>query len=186
MWTPSTSAKKGRDYIVLPSLSPNNYGLAAHEYAHLAFHSAGLHLPFWFGEGLAEYLSTIHAGEAQSALGGDLPARAQILARKTWIPLPALMSEPVGSTFAVREQADLFYSESWLLVDMLVRSPAYAAAFPNLLKSLTAGIPSEQALTNVYGETIDVIIAALRVGPVHEQFLRFRCQAYRWVTYLSG
>jgi tetratricopeptide (TPR) repeat protein len=154
--------EEGRDYIVLPALSPNNYGLAAHEYAHLAFHSAGLHLPFWFGEGLAEYLSTIHVGERQSGLGGDLPARAQVLARKTWIPLPTLLAEPLGSTFTLREQADLFYSESWLLVDMLVRSPTYAAAFPNLLKSLTSNTPSAQALTNIYAKPIDVIAADLR------------------------
>ncbi|HEX4230554.1 MAG TPA: tetratricopeptide repeat protein [Bryobacteraceae bacterium] len=154
--------EEGRDYIVLPSLSPNNYGLAAHEYAHLAFHSAGLHLPFWFGEGLAEYLSTIRVGERQSGVGGDLPARIQILAHKTWIPFPTLLAAPLGSTFGLREQADLFYSESWLLVDMLVRSPAYAAAFPILLKSLTSGTPSEQALTKIYVRPIEVIAADLR------------------------
>ncbi|HWF47476.1 MAG TPA: hypothetical protein VG168_10760 [Bryobacteraceae bacterium] len=151
-----------RDYIVLPALSPNNYGLAAHEYAHLAFHSAGLHLPFWFGEGLAEYLSTVHVGERKSGIGGDLPARSQILARKTWIPLPALLAKPVGSTFAFRDQADLFYSESWLLVDMLVRSPAYAAAFSDLLKSFVSDTPTEQALSTVYAKPIDAIGADLR------------------------
>jgi tetratricopeptide (TPR) repeat protein len=154
--------EEGRDYIVLPALSPDNYGLAAHEYAHLAFHSAGLHLPFWLGEGLAEYLSTVHVGERKSGIGGDLPARSQILARKTWIPLPALLAKPAGMTFAFRDQAELFYSESWLLVDMLVRSPAYAAAFPDLLKSLVSDTQTEQVLTRVYAKPIDAIGGDLR------------------------
>ena len=126
--------EEGRDYIVLPALSAPNYSLAAHQYAHLALHGAGLHLPFWFGEGLAEYLSTIRVAERRSDVGGDLPARSSVLARNTWLPIATVLTEPNNSNFHnSRHQADLLYSESWLLVDMLLRSPAYAPAFSNLL-----------------------------------------------------
>lgn len=156
--------EEGRDYIVLPALSRANYRLAAHEYAHLAFHSDGLNLPSWLAEGLAEYLSTLHVGDRESGVGGDLPAHLQILARGHWIPLSTLLAEPNGSTFHVsREQANLFYSESWLLVDMLVRSPSYAAGFPNLLKSLAGGTPSDEALAKIYAKPVDSIAADLRV-----------------------
>lgn len=155
--------EEGRDYIVLPSLSYANYALATHEYAHLAFHSAGLNLPFWFGEGLAEVLSTLHIGPRESYFGGDLPARSQLLARETWLPLSTLFAEPHGSTRSEsRAQAGLFYSQSWLLVDMLVRSPEYAPAFPAVFKSLAAGTSGEQALTATYRKPLDVITADLR------------------------
>ena len=159
--------EEGRDYIVLPALSEDDYRLAAHEYAHLAFHSDGLKLPSWLAEGLAEYFSTLDVGERQSAVGGDLPAHAQTLARNAWIPLSKLLAEPHGSTFHVsHQQANLFYAESWLLVDMLVRSPAYADGFRGLLKSIGAGTQSGVALTTIYAKSLNRIAEDLRTWQI--------------------
>lgn len=154
--------EEGRDYIVLPALSGSNYRLAAHEYAHLVLHSAALHLPLWLSEGLAEYLSTIEVGGRRSDIGGDLPGRSQTLAHETWIPLAALLVKVRDpATSDSHREANLFYSESWLLADMLVRSPRYAAEFPKFLETVASGDSSEQALNSVYGRSINTVAVDL-------------------------
>src|SRR5512132_1487868 len=37
----------GRDYIVMPLNRAEHFSMAAHEYAHVATHRAGLRLPLW-------------------------------------------------------------------------------------------------------------------------------------------
>ena len=43
------------DYIVMPRLGPEEFGVAAHEYAHLVLHSLRLRLAPWLAEGVAEF-----------------------------------------------------------------------------------------------------------------------------------
>src|SRR5215831_3306847 len=40
---------EGRDYIVMVLGGPRDFGVAAHEYAHLVLHSTGWQLPGWLG-----------------------------------------------------------------------------------------------------------------------------------------
>ena len=54
---------EGRDYIVMVLAGPNEFGVAAHEYAHMVLHSTGWQLPPWLGEGLAELFSTVRSPE---------------------------------------------------------------------------------------------------------------------------
>jgi tetratricopeptide (TPR) repeat protein len=132
--------------------------VAAHEYAHLMWHTAGLQLPPWLEEGLADFFSTIRIRENSCIIGGDLPSRSQTLQRSAWMPLSQLLALPPDAALRDdREKASLFYAQSWALVQMLVLSPQYSPNFPRLLAVLGAGTTSAQALTTVYFKSLDEI-----------------------------
>jgi tetratricopeptide (TPR) repeat protein len=150
-----------RDYIVMPHLDASRFAVAAHEYAHLAFHAAGTQLPAWLGEGLAEFYSTVHITPRQTAVGGDLPPRSQLLRREKWMPLSELL---VCGLDSVRDRpaVAMFYSQGWALSEMLMRSPGYAGRFALLLDAVRSGMPSAEALTRTYGRPLETIERDLR------------------------
>lgn len=149
---------ESRDYIVMPTLEPDRFGIAAHEYAHLILHVAGEHLPPWLAEGLAEFFSTIRIGATGCQIGSDLPIHSQTLRSRSWIPLKELLALPEDSPLRERrEDAELFYAESWNLVEMLVLSPQYSRGFSDLLRSLASHPSSAEALTTVYGKSLETI-----------------------------
>jgi tetratricopeptide (TPR) repeat protein len=125
---------RSQDYVVMGRDDPAEFGLAAHEYAHLALKTSGVQLPPWLEEGLAEFFATLHITEHATELGGALPARLQTLQRRTWMPLAELLSlSDESQKRQERSSADLFYAESWALTEMLLLSPKYAPAFRIIL-----------------------------------------------------
>ncbi|MBZ5726556.1 MAG: hypothetical protein LAP87_16340 [Acidobacteriia bacterium] len=74
---------ESRDYIVMTVGERGDFQVAAHEYAHLVLHAAGLQLPPWLGEGLAEVFSTIRLGEGASQLSGRMASTATWRAKPT-------------------------------------------------------------------------------------------------------
>jgi hypothetical protein len=95
------------------TLDSSEFTTAAHEYAHLILHASGLQLPPSLSEGLAEFFSTLPIGNGGWNLGGDLPARSQVLTRDTWMPLSQLLTLPSGSPLREnREKTSLFYAQS--------------------------------------------------------------------------
>ncbi len=154
---------ESRDYIVLPSLGAGEFGVAAHEYAHSLLRASGLDLPAWLGEGLAEFFSTVRIGERGSGIGGDLPARSQILRQRTWIPLAQLLAMASESRAGeTRDRAAIFYAESWALADMLMFAPEYGPRFPSLIAALLSGQAGVRALPAVCGRSLDLIARDLR------------------------
>ncbi len=145
-----------RDYIVMPALNQDKFGIAAHEYAHLVLHAGGRHLPAWLNEGLAEFFSTVRISSRGCELGGDIRAHSQTLRSRTWMPLPQLL-EAATESLAGREQSSLFYAQSWALTEMLLVSPGYRTRFPELIASLSSGVDSGTALTRVYGKSLQAI-----------------------------
>ena len=81
-----------QDYIVMGADDPVKFGLAAHEYAHLALRAWNLQLPPWLTEGLAEFFATLRITGHATALGGTLPGRVQTLESRAWMPVADLMS----------------------------------------------------------------------------------------------
>jgi tetratricopeptide (TPR) repeat protein len=153
---------EAQDYIVMPGLGSSEFHTAAHEYAHLILHASGLRYPDWLKEGLAEFFSTVHVSESGSGLGGDLPARSQLLRRHAWMPLSDLLALPEESVWpADRERAGLFYAQSWALTDMLFLSAEYGPHFPELVAALSFGAPGSEALTKVYAKPLDQIMRDL-------------------------
>ncbi len=146
-----------RDFIVLPSLSPAQFGIAAHEYVHLLIRDSGLDLPAWLGEGLAEVFSTIEIGPRRSAVGGDVRDRFRALRRQQWMPIGQLLTVRHESIAESRDRASVFYLESCALVHMLLLAPDYNPRVSALLTAVAAGVPGDYALHITYGKTLDAI-----------------------------
>lgn len=125
-------AAPGRDYIVMPLTRVEDFRTAAHEYAHSAIHRAGLRLPLWLSEGIAEVFSTVVFQNGQATVGNPNPGRMQALQHAPWMPLSEVMSfaDPPA---ARRDRTGMFYAESWALTHMLMFSPAYSPRFAALL-----------------------------------------------------
>jgi hypothetical protein len=151
------------DYIVMPRLGPEEFGVAAHEYAHLVLHSLRLRPPPWLAEGVAEFFSTVRIGEKGGWIGGDLPMRTQTLRQRPWIPLAQLLALPANSPLrADRNAADVFYAESWALTQMLIFSPAYAPRFSQLWDAVQSGASDAEMLAYIYAKPLSAITADLR------------------------
>jgi hypothetical protein len=147
-----------RDYIVMGTDDPAKFGLAAHEYAHLALRASGLQLPPWLKEGLAEFFATLRIGEHATELGGSLPGRVRTLQKQAWMPLGDLMglSEETQRQ-EERGAADLFYAESWAFTEMLALSPGYAPGFQKFIARISSGMPGIEALAATYGKSADTV-----------------------------
>ena len=154
---------EGQAYIVLPELRSQGFSTAAHEYAHYFLQTAGLNLPPWLNEGLAEFFSTIRVTDRGCSLGGVLPHRMESLMRHEWLPLGQLLTLPeTAPALQSRKEAGMFYAESWALTDFLVQSPAYASHFHDLLAALNSGAPSVSVLSEIYGRSLQAIASDLR------------------------
>ena len=165
---------------------PNRPRTLAHEYAHLVLHSAGIHLPPWFAEGIAEFFSSLEITPRESLIGGDLPGRSQAVRHHTLIPLENLLTmdedDPLRSR---REDAGIFYAESWELTHMLLFSPQYSPKTGALWAAFNTGRIQATALASIYGRSVETIKSDLRAWidapksatplpgiPTHDQHLR--------------
>ena len=142
---------------------PKEFGIAAHEYAHMVLHSTGWQLPPWLGEGLAELFGTVRITERGATLGGDRPEHLQTLRRRAWIPF----SQMLRLTAEARErqaqdETAAFYAQSWALAEMLVLSPEYQPRLRALISSLASGLPGDAALVSTYGRPVESVAADLR------------------------
>jgi tetratricopeptide (TPR) repeat protein len=151
------------NYIVLAPALANRARTLAHEYAHLVLHSAGIHLPSWFAEGIAEVFSGLDIMPRESRIGGDLPARSQVLRNHALIPLEKLLTmaenDPLRSR---RSDAETFYAESWELTHMLLFSPKYSPKARALWAAFNSGAIDGPALSSIYGRSIETIDSDLR------------------------
>jgi tetratricopeptide (TPR) repeat protein len=153
-----------QDYIVMGTDDPVKFGQAAHEYAHLVLRASNLQLPPWLKEGLAEFFATLRITEHATELGGVLPGRLRTLQREPWMPLSDLMSIPEEShRREERGVANLFYSESWALTEMLVLSPDYAPGFQKFVARVASGTSGLEALTATYAKSAQAVTRDLHV-----------------------
>jgi len=150
------------NYLVLPSLDPASFGTAAHEYAHCLFRIAGIDLPSWLREGVSEVFASVRMTRSGAIIGGDLPARAQLLQHKPWLPLSRILAWPDAPLLGDRDAVEMFYSESWALAEMLALAPQYQPGFRRLVAAVAGGMPGEEALQRIYGKSLDRIEADLR------------------------
>jgi tetratricopeptide (TPR) repeat protein len=137
---------------------PVKFGLAAHEYAHLALRAWNVQLPPWLNEGVAEFFATLRVTEHSTALGGAQPGRVQTLENHTWMPVADVLSVTEESRgHEERRAANLFYSESWALTQMLLLSKDYAPGFKNFAAMIRSGSPGLEALQATYGKSAEDI-----------------------------
>ncbi len=152
-----------RDYIVLGSASAEVFRIVTHEYFHLIAQHAGLNLPPWLNEGLAEVYSTLTPLGDKVTVGAVIPGHLKGLAFEKPIPLSTLLAVDQDSPYYnEKNMAGTFYDESWALAHMLQLSPPYNPKFLKVVEAIRAGTPSQQTLETVYGKTLKAIEDDLR------------------------
>ncbi len=149
-------------YIVLANIVAQDRELATHEYTHFVLDSAGLNLPLWLNEGLAEFYSTMDAGEAQITVGRPPQRSLKTIQRQPLLPWNVLFTAGTHSPYyADADKVFLFYAQSWALVHMLALDKRYAAQFPEFLSAISNGAGSLEALERTYRRPMREIEADL-------------------------
>lgn len=92
----------GRDYIVLGSANDAVFPIAVHEYVHLVAQNAGMKLPPWLNEGMAELFSTLQPQGDKVLVGTLIDGHMQALLRGNWVPLETIVSANRDSRITTR------------------------------------------------------------------------------------
>jgi len=144
----------GDDYIVMKSISAENYPVAVHEYTHLLIQHSGIEIPAWLNEGLAELYSTLKPIGKKVAVGQVIPGRYYYLQQNKWLPLETLLAVDHKSPYYnERNSANIFYAESWALVHMVILSPEYRPHSDKLFASIGSGAGAGDAFWRAYAKT---------------------------------
>lgn len=110
-----------------------------HEMAHQVDNVFLLRQPRWLSEGLASYLETIQLARDGSSVtvGKANLDRFNYLRRYPVVDLKWVMAQGPGIYSQSREEANMFYSQSWLLVDYLAnrRRQAFSAWLARLARA---------------------------------------------------
>ena len=151
-----------RDYIVMKSIDPELYPVALHEYTHLIVKHAGLSLPAWLNEGLADVYSTLKPYGKQVMVGEIYPSRYHELQTGKWLNIETLIAVDHRSPFYNEKQkAGMFYAESWALTHMLYLSNDYRQKFTQFLSQIKADGPQAAVFQQVYGKSLTQVQADL-------------------------
>jgi Protein of unknown function (DUF1570) len=154
-----------RDWIALgPDSTPAiRAATLAHEYHHLVAARAGLRLPRWLTEGQAEFFSTLKPSGEKTQVGALIPSRLETLRRGRWLSVEALTAVDEQSFSAFKaDDAELFYSESWILTHLLEVTPRYAPNFPKLVAILNQSAPPADAFQLAFGRDAGAVDKDLR------------------------
>lgn len=143
------------DYIVMRDLKPEHYRVAVHEYTHFVVEQAGLKLPVWLNEGLAEFYSTLEPHGNQWLVGRPPAGRLEALERERWLPLETLFTVD-GSSSYYNDPAkmQIFYAESWALTHMLAAGNGYSERFNAFVAAISAGNSEAEALELAWGKSV--------------------------------
>ncbi len=145
-------------YIVLPDLTPEHDQVAIHELVHASVHQAGLKIPLWMEEGLAEVYSSLHLHQGQWTFGESIGAHTLSLKTQGPLQLNVLFQIQQNSDQYTREnESEATYATSWGLVHMLVTSPAYSKKVWAFLAALETSATPADALQHVYGKSVDEV-----------------------------
>lgn len=156
--------QRGRrgNYIVMSSLDAGHYEVAVHEYTHFVMDRAGLRLPIWLNEGLAELYSTLTPRGEQCLIGLPQPGRLATLTSQRRPDLATLFAVDRDSPYYNDPgKMQIFYAESWALTHMLAVSDGYARHFNAFVSMVSSGRPVREVLRVVYGKELSRIEADL-------------------------
>ena len=150
------------DYIVMQDLAPEHYPVGVHEYTHFLVEHAGLKLPLWLNEGLADLYSSLESRSGQVVLGRPPEGRLHVLKTEPWANLQTLLGVTYSSSYYNQPgSVRIFYAESWALSHMLALSPDYSSQFGHLLSLVSGGTPVEQVFQLLYHKNLADIDADL-------------------------
>ena len=162
---------ESHDYIVMPlnGAGPADLRVLTHEYAHVLMHSGGRHWPAWLSEGFSELISTLQMSRESISPGGDRTLHSQLLQREHLFSLTQFLRQSISIPQMLdRHTSNLFYAQSWALVEMLVLLPDYANRLPLLFSKLDSGAEGVSAFMDVYAkspESMDLDLWRFINGP---------------------
>ncbi len=149
-----SATTQSRDYLVMMESDPDHFTVALHQYAHLVLVRAGLKLPTWASEGLAELLTTIKPSGSDAAVGGAIRDHIEELKSVKWLDLGTLTAVTEKSpAWNEGNRAGQFYAESWALMHMFYLSQSYRANFGKMLALLNEGKPAQETWQTAFGRT---------------------------------
>jgi tetratricopeptide (TPR) repeat protein len=172
------------DGVVMGPVAQRERRAAVHEYVHLRIQRAGLKMPVWLNEGMAEYYSTLKIErQGQASTGEVIPAHLKNLSG-AWIPFDALFALGARSSTGFYQHAHMAltaYSECWAAAHMLVTEQPYRARFPEFLNALSKGLNSQQSFEQVYHIAIPDFEQAVRAYTRHMagKLILYHIAAYR-------
>ncbi len=159
----------GRSLVLLQDVNEGMDEIVAHEFFHVYADQAGMRLPVWAAEGLADYYSTMRRetgddGVARLLIGDPVRRHDRMLqiSGKTEI-------EP-ASLFAVTHDARHrggsptaaeFYAECWLVAHLMMTDPRWRTDLAGFLRA-TGQRSSEAALAAVYSVEPETLRDAAR------------------------
>ena len=140
-------ASSDRDYIVLDLTAPDPWKSALHDFAHSLLNGNYPPTPLWFGEGLAEYFSTVEVSNKDITAGAPPAGAMELLDSGTWLPLPDLMSiSGTSQEFNEADRHSMFYAESWLTFHYLFTTGKMSEAGKFFALTMDQHLPIEDAL----------------------------------------
>ncbi len=146
------------DFVVMRDLAREHFPVAVHEYTHFVVEHAGLKLPLWLNEGLADFYSTLEARKTQVLLGASPDGRERTLSSHRWIDWATLISVEHNSPYyRESDKMLLFYAQSWAMVHMLALDPEYEAGFDLFLHTVSNGASTDAAMQAVYHKSLEQI-----------------------------
>jgi tetratricopeptide (TPR) repeat protein len=149
---------KDRDSIVMKSIDADLYPVAIHEYTHLIVNHAGLPLPAWLNEGLADVYSTLKPSSNKVLIGEVQVGRFRELQTGKWLDLETLLAVDHRSPYYNEKQkAGMFYAQSWALAHMLYFSDAYRERFSQFLALIKADGSQAAVFQQVYGKSLSQV-----------------------------
>jgi len=124
---------------------------------------AGMKLPIWLNEGLADLYSSLEPRGDQTMVGRPLEGHLQVLAQQKWLDLNLLTSVQQNSPYYnERDKMAIFYAQSWALTHMLALSQDYAGAFPKFVELISSGVSARESLAKIYSKSPDQVMMDLR------------------------
>lgn len=140
-----------RSFIVLTDLLPEHREALLHEYTHFVVREAGLTLPQWLNEGIADLYSSLTVVDGHTLAGLPLPGRLRTIDSQGLVPTAEIFSS--DSLAGDKSQAQLLYAESWALTHMLCFNPLYSANFGRFLRSASKKMDSAAVLEEIFGRS---------------------------------
>jgi tetratricopeptide (TPR) repeat protein len=149
-----------------------------HEYTHhlLALNTKGK-LPFWYSEGLAEFLSTAKFSKKREVFFGA-PRRhyVELLNDRDWLSIETVLKTPHLQN-ASQQDLEQFYALSWLLVSYAYLNDEVLQNLKQYLHFISAGETVDNAFTKSFGFDYGELDEALKQFVKSNQFSRKRFSA---------
>jgi tetratricopeptide (TPR) repeat protein len=120
---------------------------------------------------MAELYSTLRPTGDKLMIGEIIPGRYQALQREKWVPLTVIVKADHNSPYYnEKNQAGSLYNEGWALTHMLLLTTAYRPEFSKFLDLMNTGVTTEEALSKVYGKTVEQMDKELQLYISGTQF----------------